>query len=57
MTAAGAKFEDVIGLMRPQPALSVSLQQHCSAMRMDRSYSWTYNQLMFANSKARKNLR
>jgi hypothetical protein len=49
-------FEDIINLMHPQPDRSVSLEQHCSAMRMDDLYNWTSNQLGYALLDAQKAL-
>jgi hypothetical protein len=42
------RFEESIGLMHGNGPGSASLQQHTSAVRMDRAYAWTYNQLIFA---------
>lgn len=47
-------FENIIGLMSPQPSPSVSLKQHCSAMRMDDRFAFTFNRLVYAITDAKK---
>lgn len=42
------KFENIINLAHPQPSPSATLNQHCSAMRMDHSYNCTINKLNYA---------
>ena len=47
-------YEYIINLMCSNGAGSSTLEQHCSAMRMDRNWSFTTNQLSYAvhNAKA-----
>jgi hypothetical protein len=40
-------FEDIINLMSSNGSESSSLEQHCSAMRMDDLYNWTSNRLSY----------
>ena len=47
-------FETIIGLMHPQPSPSVTLVQHQSAMRMDKSYAASANAMIWAITDARK---
>lgn len=47
-------YESIIGLSHGNGPGSATLEQHCSAMRMDRSYAWTFNQLNYALTDARK---
>lgn len=47
------RFEGIINLMG-RPNLSASLEQHCSAMRMDAKWAWTFNQLNYAITDVRK---
>lgn len=46
-------FESIVGLARLQES-SATLKQHVSAMKMDDRFAWTFNQLVFAMTDAKK---
>ena len=46
-------FENIVGLARLEDS-SATLEQHCSAMRMDDLFARTFNQLVFALTDAAK---
>jgi hypothetical protein len=50
-------FERIINLMGFEPGPSSStLDQHCSAMRMDSAWGWTFNQLNYAITDVKKDI-